>query len=139
MVFADRQIRRMKMYLEQERKAFKPYLWVDTAFKRKSQPLFALAALEHERYVQFPKGFWRHTPEKQLSLAQCRVREHIYETGGDIGIWGTVKRYQFYYKKDKAYLLACNGEVIGKDTTPVNSQSRPSRELALITKAGSQQ
>jgi hypothetical protein len=43
---ADKHIARLKKWLSEEKAACKPYLWVDTGFKRKSQPLFALAACE---------------------------------------------------------------------------------------------
>ena len=133
MALADQHICRIKKYLEEEREAFKPYLWVDTGFKRTSQPIFALAVCEHQRYLDFPKGFWRFSIDRQLGRAQCRVREHAYETGGDLGIWGEIKQYWFYCKKDVAYLLALNGEVIGKHEGPTPNQVRGNRELNVLS------
>lgn len=133
MALADQRICRIKKYLEEEREAFKPYLWVDTGFKRTSQPIFALAICEHQRYLDFPKGFWRLSIDRQLGRAQCRVREHVYESGGELGIWGHIKQYWFYYKKNAAYLLAWNGEVIGKHEGPVPSQTTGTRELEVIS------
>ncbi|WP_303292350.1 hypothetical protein [Marinobacter sp. SS5-14b] len=135
MALADQRICRIKKYLEEERDAFKPYLWVDTGFKRTSQPIFALAVCEHQRYLDFSKGFWRLSIERQLGRAQCRVREHVYETGGELGIWGHIKQYWFYYKKNAAYLLALNGEVIGKHEGPVPNQVIGTRELSVISLA----
>lgn len=132
MALADQRISRIKKYLDEERKAFKPYLWVDTAFKRRSEPLFALAVCEYQRYLDFPKGFWRLSIDRQLGRAQCRVREHVYETGGDLGIWGQIKQYWFYYKKDAAYLLALNGVVTGKHSGHVANLVVGSREMELI-------
>lgn len=132
MALADQRISRIKKYLDEEREAFKPYLWVDTGFKRRSQPLFALAVCEHQRYLDFPKGFWRLSIDRQLGRAQCRVREHVYETGGDLGIWGQIKQYWFYYKKDAAYLLALNGVVTGKHSGHVANLVVGSREMELI-------
>ncbi|HTN35130.1 MAG TPA: hypothetical protein VL091_14070 [Marinobacter sp.] len=124
MALADQRITRLKKWLDEEKAAFKPYLWVDTGFKRTSQPLFALAFCEHQRYLHFPKGFWRLSLDKQLGHAQWMVREHVYETGAELGIWGDIKQYWFYYKKDTAYLLARNGEVIGKRDGPVSSKAK---------------
>lgn len=129
----EERITRLEKYLEEERSAFKPYIWVDTGFKRQNQPIFALAVCEHQRRLDFPKGFWRLTIDNQLGRAQCRVRKHVYETGGDLGIWGRIKQYWFYYKKDAAYLLALNGEVIGKREGPVPNQAAGSRELDAIS------
>jgi hypothetical protein len=132
MALADQRISHIKKRLEEERQAFKPYIWVDTGFVRKSQPIFALAVCEHQRYLNFPDGFWRFSIDRQLGRAQCRVREHVYETGGELGIWGPIKQYWFYYKKYAAYLLARNGEVVGKHEGPVCNLATVSRELDVI-------
>lgn len=131
----EQRIARVKKRLEEESAAFNPYLWIDTGFKRKSQPLFALAACEHQRYLHFAEGFWRLTLDKQLGRAQCMVREHVYETGADLGIWGKIEQYWFYYKKDAAYRLARNGEVIGKREGPVPNQVTGSKALDIISSA----
>jgi hypothetical protein len=46
-----------------------------------------------------------------LGSAQCRLRKHVYETGGELGILGFIKQYWFHYKKEAAYLLVLTGEV----------------------------
>lgn len=135
MSLTDQRISRMKKHLEEERQAFKPYLWVDTGFKRQNQPVFALAICEPQRYLHFPKDFWHLSIDRQLGGAQCRVREHVYETGRDLGIWGEIKQYWFYYKNNAAYLLALNGEVIGKHRGTVPEQVAGNRELDVITSA----
>ena len=89
------------------------------------------ACIRHQRYLDFPKGFWRLFNNRQLGRAQCRVREHVYETGGELGIWGHIKQYWFYYKKNAAYLLTLNGEVIGKHEGPVPNQAIETRELNI--------
>ncbi|MBL3824119.1 MULTISPECIES: hypothetical protein [unclassified Marinobacter] len=133
MASSEQRIFRLKKCLEEEQEAFKPYIWVDTGFRRQSQPIFALAVCEHQRYLDFPKGFWRLSIDRQLGRAQCRAREHVYETGGELGIWGHIKQYWFYYKKNAAYLLALNGEVIGKHEGPVPNQAIGTRELNVIS------
>jgi hypothetical protein len=135
MALADQRISRIKKRLEEELHAFKPYIWVDTGFVRKSQPIFALAVCEHQRYLEFSEGFWRFSIDRQLGSAQCRVREHVYKTGGDLGIWGPIKQYWFYYNKYAAYLLARNGEVVGKHEGPVPNMATGSRELDVIKAA----
>lgn len=131
----DQRIQRIRKYLDEEREAFKPYIWVDTGFQRQSQPTFALAVSEYQRYLHFSKGFWRFSIDRQLGSAQYRVRDHVYETGGVLGIWGEIKQYWFHYKKDAAYLLALNGEVIGKHIGHVPDLATGSRELDVITSA----
>jgi len=110
----EQRIAKLITRLEQERRAFKPYIWIDTDFMRKSQPLFALAACDHQRYLQFVEGFWRYSLTDQLGEAQSRIRAHVAETGGELGIWGKIKQYWFYYEKNAAYLFNLHGEVVGK-------------------------
>ena len=68
----DANIARIKRQTDDDRASFKPYLWADTDFKRKSQPIFVLAALESRRYLGFPRWLLRLTPEQQLVQAQER-------------------------------------------------------------------
>ncbi|PPK50052.1 hypothetical protein [Marinobacter persicus] len=103
--------------------AFKPYIWVDTHFKRTTQPLFALAACESFRYVSFPKGFWQLSLEQQLAKAQTLVREHMAETDGTLKMWGDIQEYWFFYEPRKAYRLAPDGAVLGKHNGPVSNSA----------------
>jgi len=108
--------------------AFKPYLWVDTGFTRKNQPLFALAALEQFRYLDFEPTFWRLPLHEQIARAGRRIREHLESTGGELRVWGPVQQYWFFYSKDSAYLLGKNGDIIGKREGPVPSMSGGTRQ-----------
>lgn len=130
---SQQRIQAVLRHLQDEENAFKPFIWMDTGFKRKNQPLFALAACENQRYLHFPDGFWRLSLEEQLDAAQSLVRKHVFDSDGMLGIWGEIKQYWFYYKKDAAYLLAKNGERVGVHHGPVPSQSGPGRKLAVIT------
>ncbi|KAA1173950.1 hypothetical protein FWJ25_11120 [Marinobacter salinexigens] len=131
---ADARIQKIRSRLEEERQAFKPFIWVDTGFVRKSQPIFALAVCEHQRYLHFPEDFWRLSIDEQLGVAKCRVQEHVYENGRELGIWGEIKQYWFYYEKDAAYLLSLNGEVISRHEGPVANQATGGRELDVVSR-----
>lgn len=131
-VHIDQQIARIQARLEEERQAFKPYLWVDTGFRRTSQPIYALAVCEPQRYLHFPQGFWRYSIEQQLNLAQRRVKQHVAETYGNLGIWGEIKQYRFYYKNDAAYLLARDGSVMGEHQGSPTTQRSLHQDLALV-------
>ena len=119
----DAHIARIKRQAEDDRAAFKPYLWVDTDFKRKSQPIFALAFLESRRYLGFPRWILRLTPEQQLVQAQELVQDHMRETEGELLIWGSIKRYWFFYAPNRSYWLAPDGEVIAKNEGLVTSRA----------------
>lgn len=132
----DQRIARLTARLEEERRAFKPYIWIDTGFVRKNQPLFALAACEHQRYLRFGKRFWLYSLTDQLGETQSRIRAHVAENGGELGIWGKIKQYWFYYEKNAAYLFNLNGEVVGKQHGAEPSAVISGRELTVISSVG---
>lgn len=119
----DANIARIKRQIDEDRTSFKPYLWVDTDFKRENQPIFALAFLENRRYLGFPKWHLRLTPEQQLEQAQELVQEHMQETEGELLIWGTIKRYWFFYAPNRSYWLAPDGEIIAKNEGPSSNRA----------------
>lgn len=108
--------------LSEDRMAFKPYLFVDTDFVRRNEPIHALAFSEGERYVHFDGGFWRKPLAEQVELARQRVCEHMAETDGDLGIWGQIQRYHFFYAPEQSVEIATDGQVLAD-----RDDIRPSR------------
>ncbi|MEC9483081.1 MAG: hypothetical protein UMU75_07100 [Halomonas sp.] len=105
-----------RQWLSDERHAFKPYIFIDTGFRRSDHPgtgIFALAVCEGRRRLTFPAGTWRKPLSEQIHLAQARVCEFMAETGGDIKIWGTAQRFLFFYAQGAAIEIATSGEVLG--------------------------
>jgi hypothetical protein len=128
----EQRIAKLTTRLEEERRVFKPYIWIDTGFTRKSQPLFALAACDDQRYLRFVEGFWRYSLTDQLGETQSRIRAHVAETGGELGIWGKIKQYWFYYEKNAAYLFNLRGEVLGKRCGAESVGVVSGRQLGVI-------
>ncbi|GAB2794616.1 hypothetical protein GCM10027040_21100 [Halomonas shantousis] len=97
-----------QQWLSDERQAFKPYLFIDTGFRRSDRPgaaIFVLAVCEGMRRLTFPEGFWRKSLAEQVQLAQARVREFMAETSGDVKIWGMAHRFLFFHAEDAAIEL----------------------------------
>ncbi len=93
-------ISEIKAKLIEQDNAFKPYLFVDTGFKRTTQPIFALAVSEGQRYLHFDREFWSQPLYEQLVSVYERIQEHMDETQGQLGIWGYIRRYYFVYDHD---------------------------------------
>nr|WP_299242932.1 hypothetical protein [uncultured Halomonas sp.] len=105
-----------QQWLREEREAFKPYLFIDTGFRRSDRPgtaIFILALCEPKRRLTFPKGFWRRPWDKQIEVARRRVRQFMAETDGDVKIWGTAQRFLFFYTEDAAIVIDPSGKVLG--------------------------
>lgn len=103
--------------------AFRPYLWVDTGFTRKNQPIFALAAMEQFRHLYFDAEFLRLPMHLQIEQARRSIRKHMADTGGELQMWGAIQQYWFFHSIDKAILLDVNGDIIGEREGPVPSLS----------------
>lgn len=100
--------------LAEDAAAFKPYLFVDTAFRRRNEPLVAMAVLESNRYVPLPQRFWRLPLEKQLVQVSEEVRQHMARTAGKLLLWGGIQRYFYFFAEGHAMEIAVDGEVLGE-------------------------
>lgn len=101
-----------KTRISENRAAFKPYLWIDTNFKRTSQPVFALAATEQFRHLHFPEEFWRKPLAEQLEAVRTRVRTYLQKQGHEVFMWGPIRRFLFFVQPTFAYIIDLKGEVI---------------------------
>lgn len=119
---AQKAISNIENKLIEQNKAFKPYLFVDTGFKRTTQPIFALAVSEGQRYLHFDRDFWFQPLYEQLVIVYERIQEHMDETQGHLGIWGYIRRYYFVYDHDgSAIEITPAGQIIA-----AHNQFRPS-------------
>lgn len=133
-VWFDAQVESLKTVNHAEASAFKPYLFVYTGFVRQSQPIFALAMCEHQRYLTFARGFWRLPVYAQVVQAQERVRAHMAETGGDLGIWGRVLHYVFHYTPVAQVVIDPHGHLSAEVPRPfgIARFQKPARGLERL-------
>mgnify|MGYP006995583673 CR=1 FL=1 len=86
-------------------------IFINTAFKRKGEPIFALGFSEYQRRIKLdPEEFIYKTDDEILHLISTIVKQHYLQSKGDIGIWGKVKNYLFEYN-GKKYVFDINGMV----------------------------
>ena len=95
-------------------KAFKPYIWIDTNFKRTTQPIFALAVSESQRHIFFKEDFWLSPKPVQLQQAQLKIKTFMKEKNGVAGIWGKAQQFLLFVEKDFAYVFDTQGNVVDK-------------------------
>ncbi len=90
---------------EQERKIaeqFPAFIYVDTDFTRKNEPIFVLAFLEGQRRIFLDKKWLAFTPlEKQIERVQEIVKKHYKKHDGKLPVWGEIKRYVYFYDRGK--------------------------------------
>jgi len=89
-----------------------PYIFVNTNFKRSSQPIFALAFMEGHRRIYIDKLEVLNSLDEGISIAKQLVAAHYKESNGTLKMWGKIDNY-IYHVNDKKYVLNHNGEMVG--------------------------
>jgi len=87
-----------------------PYIFINTNFRRKSQPTFALAVMEGRRRIHIDKIKVFESSDDGLSIAKKIVQEHYQKSNGTIEMWGTIDNY-IYHANDKKYIINKVGEI----------------------------
>jgi len=111
-VFCDvcRDMKRRYEALEQ------PYIFVDTNFSRKGEPVFALAMLEGSRRIKINKvQYLERSDSENLSYVANAVKLHYKESKGTLALWGEIRAYLYYDGQGKRTVLNYLGEVIELD------------------------
>ncbi len=93
---------------------FQSFVFVDTEFFRKSQPVFVLAACSDQRYIRLIDGIQMKPLHEQVTYVQSIVKQHYIDSCGGIGIWGRVKRYVFFYADDEKVAFTTDGKILGE-------------------------
>ncbi|MCF7354901.1 hypothetical protein [Vibrio sp. CK2-1] len=109
------------------RDAFKSYVFVDTGFKRKSEPIFMLAFLEHHRYLSFPKEKRVLPVADQVAYVQACIKKHYAENDGALPMWGKIQRYVFFYSEGCS--ISLNGDGVILEANPNLRRSMATLEL----------
>jgi len=88
------------------------YIYVNTNFKRKGEPIFTLAFSESRRRLKIPlENLLFKTESEVLNSASDFIENHFSTTKGDIGIWGKAVNYVFHHNVNK-YIFDTEGNRI---------------------------
>ena len=91
------------------------YIFVDTDFRRKNEPIFVLAMIEKLRYIRKLEYLVNKSFHKQMNDVSQIARAHYVENKGKLTIWGEIKQYNFCYKADcPTVIFDTNGNIIGE-------------------------
>jgi len=88
-----------------------PYIFVNTNFKRSSEPIFALAFMEGHRRIYIDKLAVLNSLDEGISIARHLVREHYKKSNGTLKMWGKIDNYVYHVNK-KRYVLNHMGEIL---------------------------
>lgn len=94
------------------RERFRPHILVLTERQDgKRVPFFVQAFFCGKKVMGLPDGFDSWSSSKQVSQAARIVRRQFVESGGEQGIWGTIKGYRLQRTFDHAVVLNTDGTI----------------------------
>lgn len=105
--------------------AFKPYLFAETHFERKREPIFVLAVSEPLRRLPI-NGCHGLSQREKVDKAKAIAANHYKQCSGELKVWGTIAHYLFFYAPNRSVCIRPNGQV---DETVVG-MNPPKAELA---------
>ncbi len=104
---------------------FKSSLFIETNFKRKSEPIFVLACLEGRRYIPVDEiqdlGL-----NEQIEHVQRLIRAH-YAEQTELQVWGKISQYVYYYDEKTNIIFSTSAEI----TNSVEQYSRSRATMSL--------
>ncbi len=100
------------------------YIFINTNFKRSTQPIFALCMLESKRNLVLPiEELIFKSDEEVFKIISLIVLQHYKNSDGKIGIWGTTINYIYHHSDGKTYTFDINGNRIENDRNVCESRA----------------
>lgn len=93
----------------------KPYFFLETNFKRESQPIFMLAALQNNRFLSVDKEIYNLLLNEQLIPLTTIVKKHNKQHPV-IDMWGEVQSYVYLYTDETVLVFSTSGELLSSET-----------------------
>lgn len=91
----------------------KPYIKVETDFKRKGENWMSLSHLFHQTRLEFDKEPYLYVREKEfLELVSSMIKKHYQETNGELEYLGKVVGYTFFDRHGIAHNFDTSGNKI---------------------------
>jgi hypothetical protein len=110
-MFCNAIINEIQVELTRKKEKFTPYIFIETNFKRTTQPLCTLAFSETMRYLAIDKAIGILTLNQQLSYIQNLITRHFQEYP-HVPVWGEVKHYIYFYDDKLVLKLSPSGAIV---------------------------
>jgi len=112
LVLCNTIISQIESKLTLRRCRFNSHIYIDTDFKRKSEAVFVLAALESSRYIAIDEVIQDLPLNEQLDHIKQLVTSH-YQKQSSLPVWGDIQRYVYFFDENIVIVLSSEGEVVG--------------------------
>ena len=89
------------------------YIFVNTDFRRKNEPIFILSILESKRRLVLKRENLMFKSDEEIFKKISKVvRRHYRQKGGKLVIWGEIQNYQYHHRDGEVYLFDVDGSYI---------------------------
>jgi len=96
------------------------YLFINTNFKRTTQPIFALAFCESQRRIKLDiEELLFKSDNEILQIVANFVKDDFYTSNGKAGIWGNIVSYTWHHSDEETYIFNTDGSYEKIDTKPI--------------------
>lgn len=112
----NNEIKNITLYKHEVEKFKDSYIFINTNFKRKNEPIFALALCENQRRISLYKNenLLFKTTDEILEILSIEIKKHYLQNSDKLGIWGKIVSYQVHLF-DTIYILDTNGSLKSND------------------------
>ncbi len=87
-----------------------PYMFIDTHFKRKGEPLHVLAFIEGKRNIVIDKELLVFKSELEvLKIIGNIVKNHYILSNGKLQLWGEIYNYVYHHTSGKKFVFNPDG------------------------------
>jgi hypothetical protein len=112
----NNKIKNITLYKNEVEKFKDSYIFVNTNFKRKNEPIFALALCENQRRISLYKkeNLLFKSTDEILEILSKEIKKHYLQNSDKLGIWGKIVSFQVHLF-NTIYIFDTNGNLKSND------------------------
>ena len=112
-VLVKEQLKNEKKIIDEKKSFSRCYIYINTNFKRTTEPIFALAMMESARRIKpNAEKFLFKSDKEVFAIVSDIVKTNYKETGGELKMWGKIVNYVYHHKDGKSYVFNVNGDLM---------------------------
>jgi hypothetical protein len=115
------EIARIGRERDRERSAFRAWVFVETGFKRKGEPIFALAVMEPRRRLQLSVELCLMERQHLIEQTSNLVGNHYQHSKGRLPLWGQITGYKLVVSDSEQILFDTDGQLIRSELFKQNN------------------
>jgi hypothetical protein len=112
----NNEIKNITLYKHEVEKFKDSYIFVNTNFKKKNEPIFALALCENQRRISLYKkeNLLFKSTDEILEILSIEIKKHYLQNSDNLGIWGKIVSFQVHLF-NTIYIFDTNGNLKSND------------------------